>query len=110
MNEQIKEYLEKYPDGIVCLFCELRALVFGSTASDLQETLWAKLPSYVAGDRYVRLIPFKDHINIEAKAVMKHREALYGYRITPKGMLQIGLKQDIPVDTLKQIFTETLEA
>ena len=110
MNEQIKEYLEKYPDGIVCLFCELRALVFGSTASDLQETLWAKLPSYVAGDRYVRLIPFKDHINIEAKAVADHRKRLSGYKITPKGMLQIGLKQEIPADVLIQIFSETLKS
>ena len=71
--------------------------------------MWAKLPSYYAGDSFVRLIPFKDHINVEAKAVSEYKDALTGYKITPKGMLQIFLKQDIPFDTLKQIFSDTLK-
>ncbi len=70
--------------------------------------MWAKLPSYYAGESFVRLIPFKDHINIEAHAVVQHKEELTGYKITPKGMLQIYLKQGIPYEVLKQIFTETL--
>lgn len=57
----------------------------------------------------MRLIPFKDHINIEAQAVIQHKEELAGYKITPKGMVQIYLKQDIPYKVLKQIFEETLE-
>lgn len=56
----------------------------------------------------MRLIPFKDHINVEAKAVLKYEDRLAGYKVTPKGMLVISLKQDIPVDVLKQIFAETL--
>ena len=52
----------------------------------------------------MRLIPFKDHINIEAKAISEYREVLSDYKITPKGMLQIFLKQDIPADVLKQVF------
>ena len=56
----------------------------------------------------MRLIPFKDHINIEAQAVIQHKEALAGYKITPKGMVQIYVKQDVPFEVLKQIFTETL--
>ena len=61
------------------------------------------------GKSFVRLIPFKDHINIEAQAVIQHKEGLSGYKITPKGMLQMFLKQDIPYEVLKQIFAETLE-
>lgn len=34
--------------------------------------------------------------------------SLVGYKVTPKGMLQIFLKLDIPVDVLKRIFAETL--
>ena len=52
----------------------------------------------------MRLIPFKDHINIEAKAISEYREVLSDYKITPKGMLQIFLKQDIPKDVSKQVF------
>lgn len=70
--------------------------------------MWAKLPTYSVGESFVRLIPFKDHINIEAKAVLANAEMLSGYKITPKGMLQIFLKQEIPTDVLKKIFTETL--
>ena len=50
----------------------------------------------------------QDILNIEARAVTLHREELSNYKITPKGMLQIYLKQDIPTETLKRIFAETL--
>ena len=56
----------------------------------------------------MRLIPFKDHINIEARVAIQHKEELAGYKFTPKGMVQIYLKQDIPYEVLKQIFAGTL--
>lgn len=104
MNEQIKEYLEKYPSEITTMYNTLRNLIFDSAPSEPQETLWAKIPSYYIGDSFVRLIPFKDHINIEAKAVLEHKEALSEYKVTPKGMLQVFIKQEIPEDILKKIF------
>ena len=108
MNEQVKDYLETYPAEIKDMFEELRRIVYDSVSYEVKETLWAKLPSYYVSESFVRLIPFKDHINIEAKAVMQHKEELTGYKITPKGMLQIYLKQGIPYEILKQIFAETL--
>lgn len=108
MNEQIKTYLKKYPQEIVDMFTELRQLVFDSVNIVPEETMWAKLPSYYNGEKVVRLIPFKDHINVEASAVIQHNDKLADYKITPKGMLQIYVKQDIPGDALKQIFAETL--
>lgn len=108
MNEQIKEYLEKYPSEITTMYNTLRNLIFDSAPSEPQETLWAKIPSYYIGDSFVRLIPFKDHINIEAKAILEHKEALSEYKVTPKGMLQVFIKQEIPEDILKKIFAETL--
>ena len=108
MNEQVKTYIEKYPMEIVDMYKVLRQLLYDSISSDLVETLWAKLPSYYVGEAFVRLIPFKDHINVEARAVIQHKEELEGYKITPKGMVQIYLKQDIPCEVLKQIFAETL--
>lgn len=108
MNEQIKTYLEKYPQEIVDMFTALRQLIFDSVNVVLEETMWAKMPSYYNGDKVVRLIPFKDHINLEVSGVIQHKDKLAGYKITPKGMLQIFLKQDIPAETLKQIFAETL--
>ncbi len=108
MNEQIREYLNKYPNEIIDMYSTLRKLIVDSVSSEPQETMWAKIPSYYAGESFVRLIPFKDHINIEAKAVSMYKDRLGGYKLTPKGMLQIFLKQDIPAEILKQIFAETL--
>lgn len=68
MNEQVKEYIDKYPGEVVDIFLELRQIVMESVAKEPQETMWAKLPSYYVGEAFVRLIPFKDHINIEAQA------------------------------------------
>lgn len=108
MNEQIKEYIDKYPSELIDMYNELRQIIFDSVACEPEETLWAKLPSYYVGENFVRLIPFKDHINIEAQTIIQHKEDLTGYKITPKGMVQIYLKQDIPHEVLKQIFAETL--
>lgn len=109
MNEQVKDYISKYPSEIIDMYNNLRQLIFESVLRKPEETLWAKLPSYYVGESCVRLIPFKDHINIEAQAVISHKEELAGYKITPKGMVQVYLNQDIPCEVLKQIFAETLE-
>ena len=108
MNEQVREDIDKYPNNIIEMYNTLRKLIFDSVSSEPQETMWAKLPTYYVGESFVRLIPFKDHINIEAKAVLANTEMLSGYKVTPKGMLQIFLKQDIPADVLRKIFVETL--
>lgn len=108
MKEEIMEYLIKYPAEIIGIFTDIRQLIFDSTDPEPEEKLWAKLPSYFCGGDFVRLIPFRDHINIEARAAVSHMDELSGYRFTPKGMLQIYIGQDIPVDILKRIFTETL--
>ena len=108
MNELVKEYLEKYPHEVIEMHNALRQLIYDSVSSEPEETLWAKLPSYYLGESFVRLIPFKDHINIEANAVLEYKDILVDYKVTPKGMLQIFLKQDIPTDVLKQIFADTL--
>ena len=108
MNEQVREYIDKYPSEIVDMYNNIRQIIFDSVSSEPEETLWAKLPSYYVGETFVRLIPFKDHINIEANAVLEYKDALVDYKVTPKGMLQIFLKQDIPTDVLKRIFADTL--
>lgn len=102
MNEQVREYMDKYPSEIIDMYNTLRKMILDSASSEPQETMWAKLPSYYVGESFIRLIPFKDHINIEAKAVSEYKEELSGYKVTPKGMLQIFLKQDIPADVLKR--------
>lgn len=71
MNEQIKTYLKKYPQEIVDMFTALRQLIFDSVNVVLEETMWAKMPSYYNGDKVVRLIPFKDRINVEASEFRK---------------------------------------
>ena len=108
MNEQVREYIDKYQSEIVDMYNNIRQIIFDSVSSEPEETLWAKLPSYYVGETFVRLIPFKDHINIEANAISEYKDVLSGYKVTPKGMLQIFLKQELPIDVLKQIFAKTL--
>ena len=108
MNEQVREYIDKYPSEIVDMYNNIRQIIFDSVSSEPEETLWAKLPSYYVGETFVRLIPFKDHINIEANAISEYKDVLSDYKVTPKGMLQIFLKQELPIDVLKQIFAKTL--
>lgn len=109
MNEQVQAYIGKYPAEVIEIFRRIRQLIYDGSAAVPIETLWAKLPSYYVGESFVRLIPFKDHINIEAQAANRYKEELVGYKFTPKGMVQIYLNQSIPADILKRIFAETLK-
>lgn len=109
MIEDIKEYIAKYPPEIQELYIKLQAIIYESVSQEIEEKLWAKLPSYYVKDSFVRLIPFKDHINLEASAVPSHKDQLKEYKFTPKGMLQICLDQSVPEDIIKQICMDTLD-
>lgn len=108
MIDNIMSYLDRYPDEIRVLFGEIRKLVFASTPMKVEEKLWARLPSYYVGKRFVRLIPFKDHVNVEAASLFEFKEQLFAYRFTPKNMLQIYLDQPIPYEELTAVFQRTL--
>ncbi|WBW97211.1 DUF1801 domain-containing protein [Oceanirhabdus sp. W0125-5] len=109
MNGDIRNYLEKFEEETKHRFHMLYELIYESTSQDIDEKLWAKLPSFYVDKNYVRLIPFKDHINVNAKAVISHKDELSQYKITPKGMLQIFHNQQVPCELLKIIFKESLE-
>ena len=70
--------------------------------------MWAKFPTFYLKEAFVRLIPFKDHSNIEAKPIIAYKDKLTDFKITPKGMLQIFVNQDVPSETLKKVFADTL--
>lgn len=108
MNEEIQDYVEKYSKEIQTLFYEIRELIIESVPCKIEEKLWAKLPSFYVGEKFIRIIPFKDHINIEAVAIMEYKHQLEQFKITPKGMLQIYLNQSTPSNVLTTIFNETL--
>ena len=109
MNEEFNLVLEKFDDETRTRFMMLCELIHESTSHRVVEKLWAKIPSFYVGDRFVRIIPFKDHINIEAKAILSHKESLTEFQLTPKGMLQIKHAQRVPREELKKILQETLE-
>lgn len=109
MNEQVESYIKNFPIEIIECFLSLRSLIYESISVEPRETVWARMPSYYVDDSFVRIILFKDHINVEADAIIKHTQDLSGYKITPKGMLQIYLHQTLPTEILRKIIIETLE-
>ncbi|WP_243156373.1 hypothetical protein [Clostridium sp. C8-1-8] len=74
MKEEISNYLDKFEQSTKQRFLILHEIVLSSTSQNIEEKLWAKLPSFYVKDNFVRIIPFKDHINVEAKAVIFHKD------------------------------------
>ncbi len=109
MDPIIENFITSFDPLTSERFKALYQLALESTPHPVEEKLWARLPTISCGEKFIRLIPFKDHINIEANGLAAHKDQLAGYRFTPKGMLQIGHEQDIPVEVLKLIFQESLE-
>lgn len=50
MNEQVKDYIDKYPSEIIDMYNNLKKMIFDSVSCEPEETLWAKLPSYYVGE------------------------------------------------------------
>lgn len=74
MNESVKEYIEKFSDEVKELYNQLRNIIYDCVTQEVEEKLWAKFPSYYVGDDFVRLIPFKDYINIEENTIALHEK------------------------------------
>lgn len=108
MPQEIEQYLKKYPEEIVMLFLKIRDVIFSIGDIIIEEKMWAKIPSYYYGERFVRIIPFKDHINVEAEGLVSHANDFEGCKFTPKGMLQIKANQKVDFERLKIVFSETL--
>lgn len=107
MIEEIKTYIEKYPEEIIQLFLKIREVIFTVEDISIEEKMWAKLPSYYFEEKFVRIIPFKDHINVEAAGFIKHTDEFSGCKFTPKGMLQIRVNEEISFEALKEVFRDT---
>lgn len=107
MSSDIQNYMENFDQLTQERFRILYNLIYECSDENIIEKLWAKLPSFYVEDNFVRIIPFKDHFNLEAKAVLLYKDEIKEFKITPKGMLQIFHNQQIPSDILKNIFRES---
>lgn len=107
IDEKINKKLDEFSAEIKEMFAQTENIVF-NVAPDAVAKMWAGLPSYYLGERFVRIIPFKDHINVEASALIDFKAQLADYKFTPKNMLQIFAGQTIPTDVLSNAFKETL--
>ncbi len=108
MNNEITQFFEKYPQEIAALCFAIRETIFALPQLKIEEKMWAKMPSYYCGDRFIRIIPFKNHINLEASGFALHKKEFEGYLFTPKGMLQLFPKQNVDTQLLQLVFLDTL--
>ena len=108
MKEEIYNYLETFNEETKQRFHQLYNLIYENTSCTIDEKMWAKLPSFYSHDNFIRIIPFKDHINIEARAAVLYSEELSAYKFTPKGMLQIFHSQPVPEELFITIIKESL--
>lgn len=110
MEKEIENHIQNYCSDIQDLFSKIREQIIKCAPEAVEEKLWAKLPSFYVEDKFVRLIPFKDHINIEASGLLNYKPQLKQFNMTQKGMLQIYLKEDLPIEVLFMVFQETFIA
>lgn len=104
----IEEKLNKMQIEIKNMFLEIKTIVLEVSPNAI-ESLWAGLPTYsTSKETFVRIIPFKDHINVEAMALSTYKDSLEDYKFTPKNMLQIYVGEEIPKEILYNVFKETL--
>jgi hypothetical protein len=107
VSMMITEYMDKFETSVRTRFDEIQAILVDCGAKTIR--LWAGVPSYYLGDRVIRVIVFRDHVNIESSQAIAFQPFLPEYKFTPKGMLQIFHNQTLPVEMLRQIAFKTYQ-
>lgn len=102
-----EEKIAKFSTEVKTMFESVAGLVM-QAAPNAEARMWAGLPSFYVGEAFVRVIPFKDHLNIEAAALLNYKEQLDGYKFTSKNMLQIFVGQPVPSNILIEAIAKTL--
>lgn len=90
------------------MFNNICNIIVDVTKGKVKTKLWARMPSFYIEEKYVRLIPFKDHINIEASAIVDYKNKLSAYKISSKGMLKIYMNQSIPEEILRMVIIDSI--
>lgn len=101
-NHEITEYFAKYESGKLERLETIRTLIH-ENIPEIKEKMWTKVPCFYNDKVSIVIRVFDDHINFIADTVSQFKDELVGYKITPKGMLQIFDNQEIPIDTMKKI-------
>ncbi|CCV64740.1 conserved hypothetical protein [Alteracholeplasma palmae J233] len=119
MNEDFIKLYQHLNIEVLDLMRQIDTLIKRSVDFVIEEKVWSKTAMYYIGKRTIILALFSDHINIVSNpqiykdsilyqnAIIENKEFLKGYKITPKGMLQIYLGQEVPEQLLLQIFKQT---
>jgi uncharacterized protein YdhG (YjbR/CyaY superfamily) len=104
---EITKYIEQF-DGTKKERLEIIRALIHKSVPEIQEKIWARIPSFYIDKRMIQFLAFKDHVNIFASQIICHKEELRGYKITEKGTLQIYGNQELPEEVLSRIFIESI--
>lgn len=104
-------FISKYPKEIQDLFNDLENVIDVTCDQKyiIEKKLYANIPSFYVNEKFIRLIPFKDHINLEASGIKLYLSELTDFSLTPKFMLKLNNKNKLSIDLLKRIINSTYE-
>jgi uncharacterized protein YdhG (YjbR/CyaY superfamily) len=105
-NQEITDYFKQYEDEKRKRLECIRNLIH-EEIPEISEKMWTGVPCFYLEKQYIVIRVFKDHINIFANKIGIYKSVLSGYRITPKEALQIFDNQEIPLEILRKIFSDS---
>lgn len=103
MAKTLNQYLVEYPLESQNRYHQVKDLI-NSIEPDITPYMWGGVPTFQRGNHYVRIIVFKDHLNINTSIGISVKELNPTYIITPKGMVQIFHHESLDIDWLKTLF------
>lgn len=106
-NDEVTAYFMKFGFEKAARLESIRALIH-EIVPEIQEKLWTGVPYFFTKKASIIIRVFGDHINFNARDVVKYCNELSAYKITPKGMLQIYDNQEIPRDALRKIIYSSM--
>lgn len=101
-NHEITDYIAKF-ETVKRERLDIIRITIHECITEIQEKMWTKVPCFYTDKTNIVIRVFDDHINFVSDSVVKYKDELSQYKITPKGMIQIFDNQELPLDTLKKI-------
>ena len=92
---EVTNYINKYDPDKRQRLEGIREIIH-ETIPSIQEKLWTSVPCFYNEEKMILIRVFGKHINLVADTINQHKDEFEGYKITPKGMLQILDIQEVP--------------
>ena len=111
MSEEIKKYIDTFPESIQIKLKEMYEIIKEVVPKEVIEKISWKMPTFYLGENLVHFAAFKNHIGLfpGGEVLEKFSNKLSGLKYS-KGGVQFNYDKPLPKDLIQEIVKDRVES